>query len=164
MATTGKGFIKITSSGAPALLAVPAGVADSTASNLGGTRVDKLLVDLGQSAGYAKNGAVRLTLSGTTTKTVDLTNTTTTAQSYDGDTAFASFSQLIFYNDGASAVTVAVGASNGASLPLSGTITIAPGAKHVLTFASPVTVDSTHKNIDVTPTSGGSFVLLVGGA
>lgn len=172
MATTKTGFARVTTSGSTiSLIAVDAGRIDSVNSALGGTRLDSLLVNLAV-ATYAKNGAVRITFSGTTPKTLDLTDTTTIAQSYAGDTAFASFTQLHFYNDGAQSIKVAIGATNGASLPLGASpggtdtpyLTIAAGAHHVLTFASAVTVDSTHKTLDLTPVSGGSLILLVGGA
>ena len=61
-------------------------------------------------------------------------------------------------------MTVVPSGSNGASLGLAGALTVQPGAAHVLNFPTPVTVDGTHYSIDVTPTSGGSFVLCVGGA
>lgn len=138
------------------------------------TRCDRVHVDLGQAilptgdtGGFAKNGAIRLTLSGTTPKTIDLTDLTSGADSYAGDTTFASFSTLTLFNDGAAAVTFAPGGSNPASVGLAGTtptLSVGAGVKHSLNYASPVTVSGSAKNITITPTSGGSFILCVGGA
>jgi len=131
-----------------------------------GIPCDKVSQDL-STMGLAKNGGNRLSLSGTTPVNIDLTDLTANAASSAGDTSFASFVNLTLYNDGAAAVTVAPGASNPASIGLSGTsptLTVNPGCACVLNYGSPVTVDSTHKIITVTPTSGGSFVLSVGGA
>jgi hypothetical protein len=161
MSTTNSGFIRATISGAVQLVAAPGQEIGRVAAALAGTRIDQLLVDLAKQ-GYALNGTVRLALSGTTPQSIDLTSLTTGAQSYAGDVTFAKFGQLIAYNDGAAAVAVAPAASNGASVPFSG-ITLQPGDDHIFKIANPVTVDGTHKMITVTPTAGGSFILLVGG-
>ena len=161
MATTLSGFLKFTSGAAVLLLTRPAASMAGAVSSLAGTRLDIASANL-STAGFAKNGSTRLALSGTTTKAIDLTNLVTNADSYAGDVTFASFSQLLLTNDGAAAVVITPSASNGASLGLTN-LTVPPGKTHVLNFAA-VTVDGTHKSIDVTPTSGGSFVLLVGGA
>jgi hypothetical protein len=162
VATTSSGFLKITEGSVSFLKTVAAGSVQSVGSAIGGaTRLDYQLVDLGR-AGYAKNGAVRIVLSGTTLETIDLTNTATGTDSQAGDTVFAKFAQLQFYNDGAAAVTVEPGASNGASLPFTA-LTIAAGDRHVVTFTAAVTIDSTHKTVDITPTSGGSLIICIGG-
>lgn len=163
MATTNSGFLKQTLGGVVSLAAVTANAVTAVRNALSGTRVDYVLADLSVKPGYAKNGAIRLALTGTTPKTIDLTDLTANAQSYAGDTAFAKFALLVLFNDGAAAVTFASGASNGASVGLSGTLTVAPGDMKVLPWGTAVTVDGTHKTIDITPTSGGSFVLSVGG-
>jgi hypothetical protein len=163
MATTNSGFAKVTLGGVVALLSAPASAISAVVSALSGTRMDRAVYDLA-SAGYDKNGAGRYTLSGTTPKTIDLTDTTSGAQSYAGDTTFASYTQLVLLNDGAASITVGSGASNGATWPMSGTVTLAAGESVVISKAAAVTVDGTHKAIDVTPTSGGSFVICVGGA
>lgn len=161
MATTKSGFIKFTTGGVVTLAAVGNGTAASAATNLGGSRLDDVTVRLDKAA-YAKNGGVRVALTGTTVKTIDLTATSTGAQAYAGDTAFATWSQMILYNDSGFDVTVASGASNGATgVP---TVVLKTGDYLVVKKAAAVTVDGTHKTIDVTPVTGGSFVLLVGGA
>ena len=175
MATTNQGFVKITSAAlvgatvqaANQLVAMNGSNVDEIVNGGGGVRLDKVVTDFG-TAGFALSGAIRLTLSGTTTKTIDLTDLTSAAASYAGDTTFAKFMTLVLYNDGAASVTFASGASNGASVGLAGTsptLSVGAGKFHVLNYATAgVTVDSTHKTIDITPTSGGSFVLVVGGA
>jgi hypothetical protein len=162
MATTQSGFLKITEGAVSFLKTVSAGKVQSVESAISATRLDYQLVDLGR-AGYAKNGVMRIVLSGTTLETIDLTNTATGTDAQAGDTVFASWSQLHFYNDGAASVTVAPGATNGATVPFTA-ITVAAGARHVFTPASAVTIDGTHKTLDITPTSGGSLIVIVGGA
>lgn len=162
MATTNCAFAKLTTGGSTVLVALAENLVSSLVSTAGATRVDKVTSNLA-TAGYALNGAARYTLSGTTVKTIDLTSLSTGAAAYTGDVTFAKYAQLILYNDGAAAVTVGSGASNGATMPLSGTVTVDAGQFVVLTRASAVTVDGSHKTIDVTPTSGGSFVIAVGG-
>lgn len=175
MATTGVNFCKLTNAAlvgstvqAAASMATLNGTSAAqlnAASNV--DRADYLLSDLSV-AGYAKNGAIRQTYSGTTPKNIDLTDLTSNAASYAGDTTFASFNTLVLYNDGAADVTFAPGGSNPASVGLAGTsptLTIPAGKKVVLNYATAgVTVDSTHKIITITPTSGGSLILSVGGA
>ncbi len=161
MATTKSGFLKYTRGGVTSIVAVAAAAIDAVKNALGATRVDLLTVNLA-TASYAKEGGVRLAFSGTTPQTLSLL-LTSTAASYDGDTTLASLGQIKFLNDGATSITVAPGASNGLSLPFS-SLTVAAGAEHVFTFATPLTVDGTHKNLDLTPASGGSLVVTFGGA
>lgn len=161
MPTTKSGFIEFTTGGAVVFVAVPAGKIDGIAAAFTSTRLDKILVDLSKSS-YAKNGGVRLTLSGATPQSIDLTNTTATG-AYSGDTSFAAVGTLILVNDGAQPVTVTPGGTNGARLPFA-TITLYPGDQFPFVFATPEVVDSTHKVLVATPTVGGSLVVLVGGA
>lgn len=163
MSTTGAGFVKLPATPTAVVTSVTAAQADSIASTLGGSRVDKVVVDLGKS-GYAKNGAVWTSLSGTTTKTVSLADTTLTASGYAGDTAFSGYFQLVFRNDGAQTVGVAPAAGGSAlSLPFS-SMNIAASASHVLTLATSVSCPTSACKIDLNPASGGSVVISIGGA
>lgn len=161
MATTKTRFYKYTTGGQTVILPVAAGQGDTVGSALSATRLDYARVDAGAD-NYAKHAAIRLTLVSTTAQHPDLTNTAAIG-AYGGDSSFASVSQIKFLNDGAQALTIAPGASNGLTLPFS-SLTIAAGDEYVYTFATPVVVDGTHKVIDVTPTSGGSLVITIGGA
>jgi hypothetical protein len=175
MATTLQSFLKVTVAAlinatvqaANQVLALNPSNAAQIALGGNGVRLDYWVTDFSADAN-ALHGVTRFTLSGTTTKTIALTNLATGADSSAGDPTFAKFMTLVFYNDGAADVTVASGASNGASLGLAGTsptLTIPAGKVVIVNYATAgVTVDGTHKNIDVTPTSGGSFVLGVSGA
>jgi hypothetical protein len=162
MATTQSGFVKFTAGAVTVVKALGASVINSVAAGLSATRLDKQTVDLSY-AGYAKNGCVRIKFSGVTPKNLSLSDTTATADSYDGDTAFAAFSQLLLLNDGAAAITVIPAVSNGASLPFTA-LTIAAGDMYVFTFTAAVTVDGTHFSLTITPTAGGSIVAMIGGA
>jgi FtsP/CotA-like multicopper oxidase with cupredoxin domain len=160
--TTNSGFLKFTAGGSVLLLAVPAANVAGAVNSLAGTRLDYLTTDASR-AGFAKNGAVRLTLSSTTPQSIDLTATTATGVNA-GDTAFASFGRLTLVNDGAADVTIAPSGSNGARLGMAGAVTVPAGATHVHNFPANPAVDSTHKSMDITPTAGGSFVLIISGA
>ena len=149
-----------------------------------GIAIDKVTVDLSLTAaptvgtglgtfgsflgGYAKNGAVEIVLTGTTPVDVDLTDLTVGGtQKAAGDTTFSSVSCLVFKNQGA-AVTIKPGGSNPADLPKLGgtspTLGLKANAVHVISDPAGTTVDSTHKIVTITPTSGGSVLIAVGGA
>jgi hypothetical protein len=160
MATVNSGFIKVVSGGQTVLLAARSGAIQTVISELTATRLDRAVADLA-GAGYAKNGCIRPVFSGTTPQTVDLTNTTSVP--YAGDSSFGSFTHVKLLNDGAAAVTVAPGASNGATLPFA-SITLNPGDEFPFTFGTPVVVDGTHKTILMTPAASGSLVVTIGGA
>lgn len=178
MATTLQNFVKMVSAAlvgstvqaAGAVVAVnPANGVQMVAGG-GATNIDKVSVDLARSS-YAKNGAAVGTLSGTTPVTIDFTDITsgtsgTTA--WAGDTTFATLNQLVLTNTGAADFTLAPGGSNPSRFPtFSGTtptITVPAGASLTLAAVTGLTVDSTHKTLTITPTSGGSFALAVGGA
>jgi hypothetical protein len=147
---------------------VPGGAGTGVLGATGNVNNGNFLVDGFSTEGFALNGAIHVTTSGTTPVSVDLTNLTTGATSTAGDATFAKFMKIRFYNCGSAAMTIAPGGSNPASLGLGGTSpTLSVPANTVVTpFANGagVTVDSTHKIITITPTSGGDFVLAVGGA
>ncbi len=130
-----------------------------------GAPIDYQVFDL-KAAGYAKNGAVLLSLSGTTPQTIDFIDTTTnTPADYAGDTVFATISQFIFVNHSAGAVVITVGASNGLVF-LAGTTpsyTVPAGGVAVLSYAAKV-IDSSHKTLTFTPASTGLFSVAMGGA
>lgn len=138
------------------------------------TRLDRAHFDLGQlilqsgdNGGFAKNGGLTVNLTGTTPVTLSLLDLTSNSTSSAGDTVFATWNVLVFKNTGAADVTIAPAGSNPASLGLAGTsptLTVPAGSTVVLNSAAGITVDSTHKSITVTPTSGGSLALCVGGA
>lgn len=175
MPTTNVGFLKVNNavligSAVAAAGAVEAlnGVSASQIAAAGyGTRLDAQAFDLSV-AGYAKNAAVAFTLTGTTGITIDLTAlAAATGVVVAGDTVFASFNQLILVNTGAADLIVAPGGSNPARLPLNGTTptyTVPAGSRLVIESAAGLAVDSTHKTILVTPATGGSLGLCVGGA
>lgn len=173
MATTGTNFVRMTAAqlvgAAVAAAGKVVGFNPSNASQVvaGGTGValDRQTVDLAAQS-FALNGAATVALSGTTAKTVDLTDLTSVTDSYAGDTTFAGFTQLTFKNLGAGSVTIAPGGSNPASIGLGGTtptLTLAPGASHTLNYGSAVTVDSTHKTILLTPAATTVVSIAVGG-
>ncbi len=175
MATTLSNFFKHTNAelsgsayaAALALTAYDAPAALQQENGGNGVRVDVVQSELA-AAGFAKNGAFRFTFVTTTPKTVSLLITSTGAAQFAGDVTFAAVNRLIFFNDGAADITIATGASSGFDTGLAGTtptLTIYAGKKTVLNFATAgQTVDSSHKNIDMTPTSGGSLIVCVGGS
>lgn len=118
--------------------------------------------------GFAKNGAIHITTSGTTGVNPDLTNLATGATSTAGDTTFSTVNKITVKNCGSAAMTIAPGGSNPASLPkftgTTPTLNLDPGAEVTFYSDAGVTVDSTHKIILITPTSGGDVVVAVGGS
>jgi hypothetical protein len=121
--------------------------------------------------GFAKNGCGLMTLVGTTPVNIDLTDLTLAASASiisAGDTSFTNVSALIFNNIGTADLIVTLGSSNPSRFPaLSGTtpgFTVAAGG--CVPWFSPVggAVDSTHKILTVTPTSGGQLAFAVGGS
>ena len=118
--------------------------------------------------GFAKNGAIHITTSGTTPVSPDLTNLATGATSNAGDTTFATVNKIKVVNAGTANMTVAPGASNPSPLPaMSGTtptVTVAPGDEIEFYNNAGGTVSGTAKILTITPTSGGDVVVCVGGA
>lgn len=196
MATTGQNFVEVTTttlSGAtvttqPFLVALGFKEAAEVEQGGKGVCVDRVVFDLSlpgappagtphQSptvygaycGGYAKNGEVLLTLSGSTAQSIDLTNTAVnTPASSAGDTAFATVNCLILRNLGLVDLVLSPGASNPSNIPKLGgtspTLTIPAGSCVVIHSLAGVTIDSTHKVFTITPTSGGSLAVGIGGA
>lgn len=119
-------------------------------------------------AGFAKNGAAYLTLTGTTAITLDLTAlAAATGVVVAGDSSFALWNRIRFYNTGAVDLVVSPGGSNPARLLLAGTtptLTIPAGSAVTLDSLAGLVVDSTHKTVTITPTAGGTIGVCVGGA
>ena len=161
MATTGNGFFKFTAGASVLMMAKPTASLNDAIAALSGTRLDQWSANLSVGQ-YTKTGATRFALSGTTPKAILLTNTTTGADSYAGDTVFASFMTLILYNDSTAAVVVTPSASNGASLGFT-SLTVPAGGTHILNYPVAGVVDGTHYSIDITPGATGSIVLCIGG-
>lgn len=119
--------------------------------------------------GFAKNGCILQTLLTTTTQDVDLTNTATnTPAGNAGDTVFATVYALLFNNLGATDLTVKPGGSNPSNIPkfagTTPTLLIPAGGVVCVYHPAGVTIDSTHKVFTITPTSGGSLAIAIGGA
>lgn len=174
MGTTNSAFLKKTNAtlngatvgAAGEVVAMNPTSANQLAASGYGTRVDRAVSDLATD-GYAKNGCIDVSLSGTTPKTVDLTDLTSQAASNAGDTGFDLWNKLVFANLSSGNMTVAPGSSNPASIFLGGTsptMTVAANSSNTLMSLAGVTVDSTHKTITITPTVTGHLVISVGGA
>ncbi len=180
MATTASAFMKMTNAVLTGGTVGAAGAARAVnAQNIpplvgasAATRLDTLTQADLATAGFAKNGVFLKTMSGTTAFSPDLTDLTSGATSYAGDTTFATVNLLMIKNLGAADMTIEVGGSNPFNWGYAGTtpkVTIPAAVAGVpgvfcLSFPTGVTVDSTHKIILFTPTSGGSMALVVGGA
>jgi hypothetical protein len=147
--------------------AVSKEVANREQTDTGSTRLDTHPnADLAV-AGFAKNGAASVALTGTTPVTLSLLDLTSNTTSSAGDTVFATWNVLNMFNTGGADVTIAQAGSNPARLGLAGTnptLTIPAGSRVSLESVAGLGVDSTHKSFVVTPTSGGSFAFSVGGA
>ena len=175
MATTGQNFVyRLVSSLYGSLVDAVGQVSRQNPSNANqlvvgasATVLDKYVADFSND-GFAKHGAASVALSGTTPKTIDLTDLTSVTASYDGDTTFATFSKLVVKNLGAGSLTIAPGASNPASIGLAGTtptLTVPVGGTAVIDYGTtPVTVDSTHKTILITPAATTTFSIAVSGS
>ncbi len=167
MATTGSNFVSLlaatlvntTVQAVSTLVAYMAADAARVAQNGGGKVVDKVTIDFSND-GFAKHGGANYQLTGTTAQTIDLTDlTANTPTSSAGDTTFAKWNTLVFNNLDAADVTIAPGGSNPARLLLSGTgptLTIPANTSIALSSLAGLVIDSTHKIITVTPTSGGN--------
>lgn len=191
MATTGVDFALITKTGsyasgaavkaAPFVVAVDNNAARNITGYVPGGATTGVLGTSGLPAGgtatfiggfsnqgFAKNGAIHITTSGTTAVNPDLTNLATGATSTAGDTTFATVNKIKIRNAGTAAMTVAPGGSNPANLPkftgTTPTLSLDPGAEIEFYSDAGATVDSTHKVITITPSSGGDVVVCVGGA
>jgi hypothetical protein len=147
---------------------VPGGAGSGLSSTGGLLNNGNFLIDGFAYQGFAKNGVYHKTTSGTTGVTIDLTDLTSGATSYDGDTTFATVNQITFYNTGAADMTIAPGASNPSNIPkftgTTPTLALPAGSTVTLKYPAGVTIDSTHKTILITPTAGGDVFVGVGGA
>lgn len=174
MATTLVNFVRLTSAALVGSTVRAAGKvvgykpnnATTVVSGSVATALDKVTIDFSTDSN-AKHGAATVALSGTTPKTIDLTDLTSVTDSYDGDTTFATVYVLVLKNLGAGSLTVATGASNGMSLPLNGTsptLTIASGNTDVFIFSAGLTIDNTHKTMLITPAADTTFSIAISGA
>lgn len=120
--------------------------------------------------GFAKNGCALIVLSGTTAVTIDLTNLAafTGVTSQAGDTSLSNIGAVVFNNLGTVDLTIAPGGSNPARFPtFTGTTPTldCPAGGLVCVYAqTQLAVDSTHKTITITPTSGGVLAFAYGGS
>jgi hypothetical protein len=123
--------------------------------------------------GFAKNGCLYVTLTGTTPVTIDITNAASAigvTRSQAGDALTALLNSLVIINLSATSVlTVAPGGSNPANFPqaLAGTtptFSLNPGDINAQYSKAGATVSSSAKTILVTPTAGGSFAISWGGS
>lgn len=122
---------------------------------------------------YTKNGSFVVNTTGTTPVTVPLTNTATNTTSQAGDTVFAKYNKIIFYNlsglDGvnSAAMTVGPAGTNGNKLQLpltNSTMTIDGSSAWVLGSVNGVTINAANAAITITPTAGGWFGAVIMGA
>lgn len=147
---------------------VPGGAGTGLVGPTGLANNGDFLIDGFAFQGFAKNGGYHKTTSGTTSVTIDLTDLTSGATSSDGDTTFATVNKITLYNCGAADMTIAPGGSNPSNIPkftgTTPTIALPAGSQVTIVSGAGVTVDSTHKTILVTPTSGGDLMVAVGGA
>jgi hypothetical protein len=119
--------------------------------------------------GYAKNGSVLLSFTGTTAQTILFTNTTTnTPAAYAGDTALATWYTIVFQNLSTSGnIVISPASSNPLLIPFGGTTptyTLAYGDTCVWNSAAGQAVGSTHTGLTFTPTAGGILAVSFGGA
>lgn len=174
MPTTGKNFVKLTSTLLPGSnfnangvvgVATPQYAQSLSTAGLASI-LDKFSADL-SSAGWAKNGCVILNLSPSTPKTIDFTNLAAETV-VAGDLAFATWGEIIFANLGTQDVDVGPAASNPLRTPLKGTtpaLTVSAGERTRWRPAAAKTVDSTHKSLTFDP--GGSaaqIAVMIGGS
>jgi hypothetical protein len=155
------------------LIQVDSTVRDSYVAAAQGTQIDIIPnYDLAK-AGFANSAAVVITFTSTTPITLDLTNlvaATGVVVSGAGTFAgsFASWSHIFFQNIGASGktFTVAPGGSNPLRTQLGGTSpthSLLSGDILHWNNSTALVVDSTHKTLTLTPTSGGSALISIQG-
>ena len=122
----------------------------------------------GSSLLLAKTAGIVLTLTGTTPITIDLTAlAAATGVVVAGATSFSNWNHILWTNIGTTALAIAPGASNPIRNQLGGTSpTLTPQASDVVHWVASagLAVDSTHKTFTVTPTSGGSMLVWIGGS
>ena len=119
-------------------------------------------------ANYAKLAGIVLSLTGTTPITLDLTTlAAATGVQVAGASSFSNWNKMLFQNTGATPLVVSPGESNPLRNPLGGTSpthTLASGDEALWNSNAGSAVDSTHKTITVTPTSGGQLFVAIGGS
>ena len=103
-------------------------------------------------AGYTANGAVYLTLTGTTPITLNFTNlAAATGVVVGGITIFTGWNRIVFYNTGTTDLVVAAAGSLGLRLPINGTnpsYTVPAGSRLVLDGVVGFAVDSEPQQFD----------------
>jgi hypothetical protein len=169
---------------------------NTTFPNNSAQPIDRVMFDLGQITvppgigtniltfgrfvgGFAKNGALYITFTGTTAVTIDFTNLSNSVGvtfSQAGDTTLATLNALVLVNISTviSTITVSPGASNPVPFPnaLGGTTptialvsgTAGAGAIHCQFNPTGATVTSSAKTMTFTPSAAGALVLAYGGA
>lgn len=153
---------------APWLAAVDSTVRDEHIAAGFGTAFDRGPggMDLA-SLGLAKTAAVLLTCTGSTPITLDLTAlAAATGVQVAGSSSFGAWSHILATNIGSQPIAIAPGASNPLRTALTGTTpahTVQAGDCVHWNNAVALAVDSTHKTLTFTPTSGGSLTLWIGG-
>ncbi len=181
MATTKSNFVIVMNESldgagvvaAPSIRAFDPGMADQiTGRGPGGTATANFFVDRNRAAdlaisSYAKNGALVVTLTGTTPVDLSLIDLTSNATDTAGDTVFAKWMMLKFYNPGAADWTFKQAAATPANLlgvSTTPAISVRAGSSVTLFSVLGENVDSTHKLLTITPTSGGTCAIAVGGS
>ena len=166
MPTTNKAFYFVEATGATGggvCKAIPALCIEGySAADPDAIRVDYIHGDFSV-AGYSKSCAARLTFTGATSKTIDLTDISGAADIYSGDTNFGSSKQIHFLSDGGSTIKVEPGSTNSATIDFT-RLDVRDGARVVLCSEAGTTVDATHCNIKFTSNSDGSIWIVVGGS
>jgi hypothetical protein len=164
------------------------GVASGFANN-SATSIDRVICDFAMTSvppgvgtailafgsfigGYAKNGALYVTFTGTTPVTISLVALAAAVgvtSSQAGDALFANINAIVFKNTSTtSIITIAPGGSNPSAFPVfSGTtptLAVGPGGVHVLSDPVGKVVSGTACNLLLTPSAGGSLLMAFGGA
>lgn len=137
-----------------------------------GNALDQFCLDLSGEAGtYAATtppttvGGGTVVTTGTTAVTISLMAFTNFTQS-GGSTLTTTWNQLIFKNLSSHDMTIQPGSSNGANMlgiPNGTPLTVRANSQVVLVSAAGETVSSSHTNITITPTSGGTMAVAFGG-
>ncbi len=133
-----------------------------------GDAVDTLgTVDIA-AAGYAKTAGVVVNLTGSTPITINLSSlAAATGVQVAGASSFAKWNGIIFQNVGSTALVVSPSSSDALSTPLGGTsptYTLNAGDDAYWNSSSGTSVSSTTGDITITPTSGGTLFIGIGGS
>lgn len=116
---------------------------------------------------FPKLAGIVLSLTGSTPITLDLTAlAAATGVQVAGASSFALWQKMLFQNVGTTSLMISPGASNPLPLPFGGTSpthTLLAGDDVYFNSLLGKTVDSTHKTITVTPSSGGQLFIAIGG-